>query len=227
MAYTTELMEGILDAEPVSESAKKAIQRVTHKYGEAYAVLWLFKAIGLEYDKYFQYVDELKNQVVPQTAEGWALSYWERSLGLLEDSTLNDEARRLRIINKKSQHLPMNPARLEAILTAIAGEKVTIQEHISKNRFGVWVDENNRPFSSEDVQTIRKELKRRKQCQMVFDLGYWCNSNFHPHYGNADVQQSRRIVPAGVNVYGTFRGCTYQRLKDSTYYQILSLGGKE
>lgn len=163
--YTTELMEKIL----TSESGQRMIQRVTNKYGESYVGLWLFQVMGLSNDEIKAMVDDFKLQVVPQTAT-WSLPWWERSVGLIVDESLNIEERRQNYIEKKRQRLSMNPARIEQIISAMAGGvDVWMDEYAGKNRFAIHIYDLLAP---EIISQIRKKLKKIKQSHKVFDVYY-------------------------------------------------------
>lgn len=234
MAYTTELMENILSGktddknkDKDSKSARQAIQRVTHKYGDAYTVIWLFRAIGLQYDKYFEYVDRLKYQVIPETSDEWAISYWERSLGLIEDKNLEPKERIQRITNKKSQRLPMNPRRLEDALKNLCPWNVTVEEGCGKNRFSVVVDvsDSDTQFSNKDVAVLRKEIKRRKPCQLVFNLIYQSNSNIILNSASTCFQRLQVTSKAGAKTYNEYKNFEHSDMRGYTYYELLCLGG--
>lgn len=162
--YTTELMEKIL----TSESGQRMIQRVTNKYGESYVGLWLFQVMGLSNDEIKAMVDDFKLQVVPQTAT-WSLPIWEESVELPVDTSLSIGERRLRIIEKKRKRAPMNPARIEQIISAIAGADVRMDEYAGKNRFAIYI--SSIP-SLVDENRVRQKLKEIKQSHRVFNIFY-------------------------------------------------------
>ena len=73
MSNRTELMKKILK----SEQAQKIIDEISPVYGESYVCLWLFQIIGKELDKLDDFVQNLRDETVIQTADQWALKYWE------------------------------------------------------------------------------------------------------------------------------------------------------
>ena len=166
--YVTDLMEKIL----TSKSGNRMIQRVTPKYGDGYVALWLFQILGLSNDTVAAMVDDFELQIVPQTAT-WSLPWWERSMGLPVDESLSTEERRLRIIEKRRQREPMNPARIEQIVSALAGgADVKMNEYAGKNRFTLHIDD----IPSEDIIIqIQRRLKQIKQSHRTFNLQFETN----------------------------------------------------
>lgn len=162
--YTTDMIEEIL----TSPSAQRMIQRVTHKYGASYVGLWLFQVMGISNDDIEALIEDFKLQVVPQTAT-WSLPIWEESVGLTVDTSLSIEERRLRIIEKKRKRAPMNPARIEQIISAIAGADVRMDEYFGKNRFAIYI--SSIP-SLVDENRVRRKLKEIKQSHRVFNIFY-------------------------------------------------------
>lgn len=162
--YTTEMIEEIL----TSESAQRMIQRVTNKYGASYVGLWLLQVMGMSNDDVKALIDDFKLQVVPQTAT-WSLSIWEESVGLSVDTSLSIEERRLRIIEKKRKRASMNPARIEQIISAIAGADVRMDEYFGKNRSAIYIS-SIPPLV--DESRIRQKLKEIKQSHRIFSIYY-------------------------------------------------------
>lgn len=130
MSYRTELMEEIL----TSESAKKIVQYVSPIYGDAYAMLWLFQCIGIVLDETNSFPEEYKNEITPATAK-WTIELWETEYGIPHDSTLSLEQRQNQILQKMKRKGPMNPLRLEGIVSNLSGYNTLITENIAKNTF--------------------------------------------------------------------------------------------
>ena len=97
MSNRTELMKKILK----SEQAQKIIDEISPVYGESYVCLWLFQIIGKELDKLDDFVQNLREQTVIQTADQWALKYWEEQYGEIEAPHLPEEKRRQNIPIRK------------------------------------------------------------------------------------------------------------------------------
>ncbi|MGN0999703.1 MAG: putative phage tail protein [Faecousia sp.] len=137
MRYRTELMKSIL----TSQSAQRIIDWVSPIYGNSYVGLWLFEAIGVVMDDVYDIAIQLLFETSPCTAD-LLLDYWERQYGIQTDISLTKEQRRARIIDKKLNRGPCNPARLEAaVSTALGGAQVEITENVSQNTFLVNIRE--------------------------------------------------------------------------------------
>ena len=137
MRYRTELMQSIL----TNDTAQRVIDFVSPIYGNSYVGLWLFQAIGTVLDDVCKIAGQMRYETNVATAD-LLLSYWERQYGLSEDSSLTKEQRRDRIISKKLNQGPCNPARLRAaISTALGGVEVDITENVAQNTFLVNIRE--------------------------------------------------------------------------------------
>ena len=135
MRNQTELMKSIL----TNETAQKMIDYVSPLYGDSYVGLWIFQAMGTALGDFSQLADQLRYETNASTAD-LLLDYWERQYGLPYDSSLTKEQRRARILDRKQNRGPCNPARLEsAVSTALGGVEVNVTERVAQNTFLVNV----------------------------------------------------------------------------------------
>lgn len=148
--YKTELTEKILQ----SPMAQKVIQEISPIYGEAYTVLWLIQIIGAVLDKMNEWTGSIAEQVVPQTAT-WSLSYWEEQYDIYADPSWSIEKRRQNILNKCRKRAPINPKKLEDMLSELLGSPVSIRENVAKNTFEVVTEEYIRDLS-EAIELLDK-----------------------------------------------------------------------
>lgn len=133
MRNPTELMKSIL----TNETAQKMIDYVSPIYGNSYVGLWIFQSIGVALSEVCTIADQLRYETNACTAD-LLLDYWERQYGIPKDSSLTKEQRRARIVSKKQNHGPCNPARLSASVSdALGGAKVDITENTDRNTFRV------------------------------------------------------------------------------------------
>ncbi len=237
--YKSELMDKIL----TSESGKRMIQRVTHKYGASFVGLWFFQVMGMENDTLKAMIDDFKLQIFPQTAT-WSLPIWEDAVGIATDITLPIEERRRNIIEKMRKRAPMNPARIEQIISGIANCDVWMDEYAGKNRFSMHI--YGIP-SFEQMDRIRKKLKEIKQAHKVFDTIYQLETKeetkiyrgnvvaqyksyttipFDRNCQNDDVSYSMRYKASATrissegNVISAQKYNTYDDIKDITYNEL-------
>ena len=67
---------------PTSESGKRQLGYVSEEfYEKSYVGKWLYQVMGLEYDEARRLVEELPEQMFPETAT-WGLMYHEIKWGL-------------------------------------------------------------------------------------------------------------------------------------------------
>lgn len=162
--YKTELMEEILK----SPMAQEIIQKVSPLYGEAYTVLWLYQVIGTVLDNMSEWVSSFEAQVVPQTAT-WSLPYWEDQYKIASESSWSNERRRQNIINKCKTRAPINPYRLESIISVAAGADARIEEFTGPNKFTVYISSTQ---DLVDVDFVKKEINAAKPAHLICDVVY-------------------------------------------------------
>lgn len=133
----TEMAEKIL----TSNEAKAIYNMVSPIYGESYVALWIFQAIGKALDKVSGYVEEVYEQLNPETAT-WLLPLWEERYGIIpgEDWTL--EQRREAVISRRKFNAPITPIKLSDLVSAIVGVPVDIIENTGPNQFTVYIRRN-------------------------------------------------------------------------------------
>lgn len=162
--YKTEMMEQILQ----SPMAQKIIQEVSPIYGEAYTVLWIYQVIGTVLDSMEDWSESLSLQVVPQTAT-WSLPYWEEQYGIVSNPDWSNERRRQNILNKSRNRAPMNPKKVEDIISVAAGADARIEELTGKNHFTVYISARE---DMVDEDFVRKELDTVKPAHLIYDIFY-------------------------------------------------------
>lgn len=183
--YETELMREILQ----SDMSRKMAQKISPRYGDAYVFLWLLEVMGAEVGEIEKWCEELQLQVVPQTAT-WALKYYEKEFGIIPDPSWSYERRRQTIINRMRSRGPMNPARLEAIISAVTGTDVRVEENTGKNRFAVYITASPDMI---DEKAVRSAIKKAKPVRLVYDLLYEQVTSVAMYTGGA-IRKSKEIV---------------------------------
>lgn len=161
MRYTSEYIEKIL----TSPAAKKGIHYITPIYQDAYVALWLMQAIGTQTDLIVQWIEEYKEQILPQTAT-WLLPYWEEEYGIPTNPDLDIETRRNRILYSIKDRAPMNPKKLETLLN-LAGNinDAVIVENTDKNTFSVVMEE---ALDKSRLKKIYKALDEHKPAHLIY-----------------------------------------------------------
>lgn len=162
MHYTSELIESILK----SPKSREILGWMPMVYDEAYVFLWLLETIGQELDDIESWSEEFQEQVVPQTAT-WTIPYWEEKYGIASNPEMSIEKRRERIVLKMQERTPMNPYRLEEILSKVTGAAVEIQENTGKNRFTVCFQGGLEAFA-----VAVKEINRVKPAYTIYTMRY-------------------------------------------------------
>lgn len=155
-----------LDHFPTSQSAIRMMSRVSPIYDRSYVAKWLYEIMGAETDIVRLRFEELRLQAFPETAT-WAISYWEQKYNIPINETLDLETRRKNILARRSIHAPMNPARVEQILSDICGYEVTTVENVKPYCFRVTIKCGKNEI---DLDAVIKQLKKIKPSHLTTDI---------------------------------------------------------
>jgi hypothetical protein len=126
----------------------------------------MFEVIGREYDDIGEWTRTLRYEAFPQTAT-WSIPIWELIYEIEPDDTLSLEYRRGRILSKKLSTAPINPARIEAALSALTGAPVNITENIAPYVFKVEVGKG---LTAIDLDLMLRTLRRKKPSHLSFNV---------------------------------------------------------
>ena len=160
MYNPTELMLSIL----TSEEAQIIIDRLSPIYGSARVFLWLIQAIGIGLDEVEDCKDQFDAQSIVSTAT-WSLKYYEDQYGVTTDTTLTDEQRRGNIFAAMRYKVPLNPKKMESILSSLGSTYVSIEENTGTNKFTVVAG------STQYASRMIRFLERAKPAHTIYEFG--------------------------------------------------------
>lgn len=161
MKYTSKKIEEIL----TSPAAKRGLDYITPIYQEAKNALWLMQAMGLQTDLIIKWVEEYKDQLLPQTAT-WMLSYFEEEYGIISNPAISPEERQRNLLLSIRTRAPMNPAKLENLLAIAANiERVRIEENTGKNAFSVIMENT---LDKSQMQKFKNVLNNNKPAHLIY-----------------------------------------------------------
>lgn len=152
---------------PTREAAKDMLSMVSPIYDESYVGKWIFEIMGMPLGKARDIVNDLQNQLNPETAT-WTLPYWEESYGIVTNESLSIKERRSAIVKKRNFRKPMNPARIEMLLKDICGRDVRLVENVAPHMFSIEIADGE---SAVDLREIIENLCSVKQSQKSFVIG--------------------------------------------------------
>lgn len=185
-----------LEKFPENHVSKRMISRVSPIYERSYVAKWLFEVMGREVDDAETRFSELREQANPETAT-WGLCYWEQRYGIEVDESRSLAARRAAVISKRGTRAPMNPARIEEILSSMSGRKIRVEENVAPYTFRVYV-ENGEGFV--DYDAIVRKLKKVKPSHLAFEV---CFEVFTTAYIGTGYHGAAQRVAAKIT--GTLR----------------------
>lgn len=202
-----------LERFPENRVSRRMISRVSPIYERSYVAKWLYEVMGREVDDAEIRFSELREQANPETAT-WALRYWEQRYGIETNENRSLAARRADIIARRGARAPMNPARVEAILSAMTGRAVHVEENVAPYTIRVDIEAGGEPL---DYSAVVDRLKRIKPSHIAFQLFVTADATIkvsprsrqkvfeykltgeHPDVNNIGVQHpvTVRISPGG------------------------------
>lgn len=148
-----------------SESGRQMLEWVSPIYENSYVGLWLFEAIGREYDKLWDIVNTFALQLFPDSVT-WAIELWERRYGITPPPGETLQNRRVAIVQKRQTHLPISPYRLEQVAEMITGNPAQVEDHVGPYTFGVFVTTD----SQKTLREVRDAIRRLKPSHMSFEM---------------------------------------------------------
>lgn len=149
-----------------SEAAERMLDRTTPIYDNSVVGLYLFEAIGREYDMLNQIIEELPDQLNPDTAT-WLLGHWERRYGLTTDESISLDDRRRRIRIRQKHTGAFNPYKIRQLAENITGLSARVEEHTAPYTFAVYLSS-----TSSDAEELRKAIRKIKPSHLSFEIGY-------------------------------------------------------
>lgn len=191
---------------PTSPTALRMMSRISPIYDRSYVGKWIFQVMGLEMDEARLRFEELPAQAFPETAT-WGLVYWEQRYGITGAEGKDINLRRQEVLSRRGARAPLNPKKVEAILSALTGREVTVTEDVAPYTFAVEVLDGDSGF---DLAAVIRRIKQIKPSHQAFTFQLTFPS---PMIKTAaftearltvevwpDIVQAVELAPARVNV---------------------------
>ena len=154
-------IQNLVDEIVKSPAAQRMLQNTVTEgfYNRSRIALWMFEVIGREWDEVREFVRTLPYERFPQTAT-WSIPIWEFVYEIEPDDSLTLEQRRARILARRLDHPPINPARIENTLSMVTGLPVEVQENVAPYTFEVILDESDTMiFDHRQALRVLREMK--------------------------------------------------------------------
>ncbi|MCL6559021.1 MAG: YmfQ family protein, partial [Firmicutes bacterium] len=127
----------------------------------------ILEAVGRERDETDAKDLDVIVQFFPQTAT-WGLKYWERLLGIPVNESLPIEARRNRVMARRTSRNPVNPKRIQTAVMQTTGALVDVYDYFADYTFGIEIyQQDNAPVN---LAAVIREVKRLKPSAWSFQL---------------------------------------------------------
>lgn len=168
-----------------SEAAERMLNRVSPIYDNSVVALYMFEAMGREYDSLQKIVDELPAQTNPETAT-WLLPLWERRYGLTTDESLTLEERRRRIRLRKKYSGAINPYKIKELAANLTGLTAEVNEFVGPYTFEVVL-----PYISDGDAAFRRTLRQVKPSHLSVDVNYRLDTTFDLYTGCSTMSSAQ------------------------------------
>ena len=184
-----------------STAAKRMMETVSPIYEDAYAGCWLFEDIGREWDRIWEIIDQLPDELFPQTAT-WMLDLWERRYGITPNEGDTIEVRRQRIMEIEAYPKPFTPWTLDRWCMITTARNAVVDDHIGDYTFGVTLISHPDSLPL-DIQKVRKYINSHKHSHMSYELTFEARSRillsietayWRFHYEMCGTKPYRNIV---------------------------------
>lgn len=149
---------------PTSPTALRMMSRISPIYDRSYVGKWIFQVMGLDMDDVRLRFGELQAQAFPETAT-WGLQYWEQRYGITGTEGKDIELRRQEVLSHRGARAPLNPKKVEGILSAMTGREVIVTEDVAPYTFSVEVLDGDSGF---DYASVIRRIKRLKPSHQAF-----------------------------------------------------------
>lgn len=147
-----------------STAARRMMEAVSPIYEDSYAGCWLFEDIGREWDRLWEIIDELPDQLFPHTAT-WLLSLWERRYGIVPGADDTIQVRQQRIEDIETSRKAFTPYVLDRWVNKRTGGKAIVEDNIAPYTFGITISSEN-GLSGLDTDELSDYIMQMKQSHM-------------------------------------------------------------
>ncbi len=180
-----------------SDEGNKIIEYVSPIYNDSYVWLWLFEVIGRELDDLRLWVDETREQPFHQLTT-WAMEYFELQYDITPRVGASIEERRRAIISKINSRAPMNPAKMEAMISAETGRTVKVNERTAKRTFEIVIDISDENSPILNLDNIFKMVDGVKPAHLLYCF-------MMAIYSEINISFSRNFYIFQPQLCGTFK----------------------
>ena len=153
-----------------SKTAERMLGRVSPIYDNSYVGLWMFEAIGREYDQLWEIVNSFPDQLFPESAT-WSIELWERRYGIVPIEGQSLETRRQRVLAMRSTPKPLNPFQVESYIRIMYERDCEVVDNVGSYTFGVYIIATDTPKEL-NVRDITAYLDRHKPSHMSYELAF-------------------------------------------------------
>ncbi len=153
---------------PTRELAKDMMSMISPIYDDSYVGKWIFEVMSVSLGLAKETIEGLADEAFPETAT-WTLPYWEQAYGITTNENLSIEERRAAISKKRTYHAPMNPYRIQTLVSDLCGRTVTLVENTLPHTFDIVISPGTSEVILDSVIALLDEIKQsQKSYRIIF-----------------------------------------------------------
>jgi hypothetical protein len=165
-------------------------------YDKSRLGLWLYEAIGREWDEMGEWARGLRHEIFPQACT-WSIGIWESAYGFEPGDAMPLERRRQRILAKIQSRPPINPEAIRRGVEAFTGDWARVTENVAPHTFDVAVQSTRAQFAE-----VRKYIRDIKPAHLAFTLGYEPKAGGCAAYAGIAAAGIAIRITVEVRIYG-------------------------
>lgn len=148
--------------------------------------MYLFQALGLEWDAMASWSKDLNFEIFPQTCT-WSIGIWESLYGIESDESFSLEVRRKKVLEKVLYQAPISPQALEGMLYFCTGaDEVVVRDFTAPYSFEVSIKYQGEISNMIDIwEFIYRVKPSHLSFRLFFEKQMFVDHELHTglHYG--------------------------------------------
>lgn len=159
-----------LDHFPTNETALDMMSMISPIYDRSYVGKWIFEVMGFQLGYATGAIEKTFLEANIDTSDEM-LCYWEQLYGIQTNWALSLEERRRKLRQLRGYTRPMNPARIEQIISEITGRDVIVRENTAPHTYEVCIQDGDGDVDYDAVwETIYEIKQSQKHVDIVFEI---------------------------------------------------------
>ena len=192
---------------PTDKTALRMLDMVSPIYDRSYVAKWVYQILGAELGKASDIALALLNEAYPETAT-YTLPWWAELYNVpISEGSSNDDIRK-KILLKRNNRRPINPARIEQRISEITGREVIVNENTAPNVYEVVIMAGETMVDYDSVVSVIKEMKQsNKHVNIIFSDHHTVRIRADPNVPGFSYPYTIAGTKPDINTTGVITSC--------------------